>query len=527
MRGPFAFTIALLASTASVLAASPAIDGLRPAIGVQTPAKAAVRNVAKITPASKAAVKKSAAPDGLRTSIAGEAAATLTLRQSIKTPDMPAGEPGVDPMPTGSISTSGMALRGPTSALVTGHRWSWEEEPEFRGPLIAALDRSAALRAAISDVDVSRARTFRTMAAFLPTVSGDITNVLYTSGQGDPTRDNYTTGSISVSMALFTSGQNWNNLRSAKATERAARLDARSKASSVLLETLASHVEADFARVQLAISEENLASMRRLRVSVAKRMGAGLSSNADLADIDANLAASERQVETAKGALASARDSIRLATGFESEPGRMNVERLESLFAGGKASLLANAQSQSSVIAAARERAQAAEFQKRAAYGKYLPRIDLTGSYTSVIDQNSVGSVDPNKYTVQVKLRVPLVDFSTMADVKEARAFAISTKYRAQDTSFEVEKRISADWEDFASKTRQLRSAANEVAAAKRSLLSRQKQFEAGLINADSVASQAQNAADARLMEAQIRAERQVLMARIASEAGLLNARDY
>ena len=431
---------------------------------------------------------------------------------------------GVDTVVTGSLSAEGATLRSTTSNPHTGHKWSWESEPEIRGPLIAALDRSPALRAAVSDIDVAKARTFRAIAAFLPTVTGSTTTVLYSSGQTNTIDDNYSTGSISVSMPLFTSGQNWNALKSAKASERAVRFSARAEASNVILDVLAAFIEADFAKVQATIAQGNLSTLRALQGSVAKRAKAGFASNADLADIDASLAAAERQLEAAKGALALAQDSLRLSTGKQGAAGSINLKSLEAFFSKGKAGLIASARAGSNVIAAARERANAAEFQKRAAFGKYLPRVDLAGEYTKVLEQNSTGSIDPNRFSVQVKLRVPIVDFNVMADVKEARALAASAHYRAQDAEFEVEKRISADWESYTSKKRQLQIAAKEVAAANRSLTSRQRQFEAGLINADNVATQVQNAADARLAEAQLRAEVRIIMARIASEAGLFGS---
>lgn len=430
--------------------------------------------------------------------------------------------PAIDPQTTGSINTDRMTLRSSVAVPDSGHRWSWSDEPEIRGALGSALDRSAALRASLADVDAARARTFRAMAAFMPVITGNVTSVLASDGQVNSLGETYTTGGINLTMPLFTGGQNWNNLKSARARERAAQFDANTRAETIVMDVLASHVEAEFAATQLSIAESNLSTLRRLRNSVSQRAKAGFASGADLADIDANIALAERQMEAARGGLASARQVLSLSTGRESAPRGISLERVEGLLAGGRDALIASARSRSNFIASAREQAHAAEFQKRAAYGRYAPRVDLTGEYTQVLDQGSTGSVDPNRYSIQVRLRVPIVDFSTMSDVKEARALAASAGYRAQDAVREVERQIIADWESYVAMTRQLEASAREIGAAGKSLVSRQKQFEAGLINADAVTTQAQKAADARLSEAQLQAERKITIIRLASAAGLL-----
>ena len=129
---------------------------------------------------------------------------------------------------------------------------------------------------------------------------------------------------------------------------------------------------------------------------------------------------------------------------------------------------------------AARHTAIASRHNARAVRGRFGPQIDAFGRY----DKYLLDSQQDNRkddYTIGVRLRVPLIDFSTVPTIDAARHEAAENGYKALERGRLLKRQVERQWSGYQSAKRRVQIARRQVNAVAKGLKGVRKEYQAGL----------------------------------------------
>lgn len=173
-------------------------------------------------------------------------------------------------------------------------------------------------------------------------------------------------------------------------------------------------------------------------------------------------------------------------------------------------------------LLAASHNADAADYTSKATFGKYLPQINLNSEYRK--DFNHSPGENPNSWSIGVKLTMPLVDFSTVAEISESKSRAEAAYYRSLDTRRQIELQTNTLWQEHVSNNSRVKLAKSKALALKRVVRSRLAQFNQGLIAIDPVLEQKRLLALAEMAAIQIETEQFLATSQLLLSAGIFKA---
>ncbi len=425
-------------------------------------------------------------------------------------PESPVARTSVDPVTTAGIPAGSYHSAGPLRQSIVA--------VDGTAAVAMAIASSALLRSYLADEDAAAARVLGARLAFVPSLTASLR---LTDGPedfnslGNPTVQ----GGLSLTATIFDGGRRINALRGARSALAGAVHDAEAARNQIAAETLATIVELDFAQSQAAILSGSLRELGGTLAAVRARRNAGLASEGEVAEVEAEIAELRRGLAAAEGAAAKAGAGLRGQLGAE-VAGVPSMPHLEGLLAMGPERLAEQARLNNPRVLATWNRATAASFSHKAALGKYLPRLEFAADYGAY--RNFGPQADPSGLTVGLTLRVPLVQASTVAEVREARALAAAARYRAIDEAIRFDTQVRVDWAEHQAAGERETHAARKVAALRRALASRRAQYDAGLIPVDDVLVLSRQVAQARVQEAEARSQRVAVGVALAAGAGLL-----
>jgi outer membrane protein TolC len=417
----------------------------------------------------------------------------------------PAARPATDPITTSGIQP----VEGLRAAL---------SDPDGATAVGLAIAGSASLRSFLAEEDAADARVLRGKLAFLPTITG---SVRASDGPGaqDTIGNPSILASVSLNMTLFDGGRRLNQLRGARSAAAGAAGDAEAQRLQVAADTLGGMIELDFAQRQAGILAETLKGLQTTLSAVRSRRDAGLADNAEVAEVEAEIADAQRGLAAARGAADRARAGLRGQLGLD-VAGRPRLPALERLLELGPDGLAELARTGSPKVQAAWNRYDAAEFNRRATLGKYLPRLDLGAEYGATRNYSPLS--DPAGFTVGLTLTVPILDATTVAEVRESRALAAAARYRAIDEANRMETQARMGWADYVSADERMSASARKTGALRRALASKREQYRAGLIPVDDVLYLSRRVAESGIQEAEARSQRHGALVSLGAGAGVL-----
>lgn len=397
-----------------------------------------------------------------------------------------------------------------------------------RGPALGSAQLMDAVAIAIGESDLVRSsaaeraaaetRVGRAWAAFAPTISGTAwigSDPVAAPSIHDPGKS----AGLSVALPLLDGGTRLFTERSAESAARAAAADVRRVTEGVALETINAAVELNFAVRQSKVLEDNLRDLVRLQKAVRGRVAAGHASQGDVADLEAELNDVARGLV---GAQASAQKSqtVLAAQLRQAAPGRVVLPNLEAVPRHGLDRLAALTRARNSGVQAGWHRYEAAAEARKAAAGRYLPRLDLRADYRAVQNYRSVSS--PAGLTVGLQLNVPLVELTTLADIREAGELADAAMHRAMAEDRRAVTQLRIDWVEFQSAGERGTFARRKAAALRAAYAAKVDQYEIGLLPIDDVLLTRRRLVLATLEELEAGNARFTAIARLALTAGLL-----
>lgn len=326
---------------------------------------------------------------------------------------------------------------------------------DLRGVLKDAVSNSDGIKIAVKQVHISDTKIWSEIAKFTPTINMTLDASRSSRGFGnldDASRE--TELSFALNMPVFTGGQRVFSLRAARQNKLAAKNDAISAQNKVLLDVLSAYLQYHQTEETVKLLGQNVSSLKKLLTAVRNRKDHGVASQADVAYVQANLASMRQQYEAAKGSKSQIKAQIESITGrkFTNLPKLMRVAKLVS---DDEEQLVQEALAFNPEIKAAQHRAVSQRHSSRAAYGRYLPQVNVYAQHDRALNAYSK-SQQTTDWQVGVKLTMPLVDLSTVSSIAETRQLAQLASYQASDTKRNVALSIRSLYRQYEAGRKQI-----------------------------------------------------------------------
>ena len=391
----------------------------------------------------------------------------------------------------------------------------------LRGAVIEAQLTSAQLRASIADTDAANARVWREIAQFAPTITGSISANRYSNNYSASADNSTSYGDIKVSLPIFTSGRRYFGVKSARSSASAKMYEGLAAGDDLKQRTINAYLKYYFSRSSRALFSRNLKDLKRLKYTVIKRRDAGFASTADIFQIKADIASLHLEVVNAGKIMAQSKAELESLAG-RSVAVPVRLPKIRHLVENDRLAMVRFALDNNPKLLAAAYNADAADYTSKATFGKYLPQINLNGEYRK--DFSHTPGENPNSWSIGVKLTMPLVDLSTVAEISESKSRAQAAYYRSLDTRRQIELQTNTLWQEHVSNNKRVKLANNKVRALKRVVRSRLAQFNQGLIAIDPVLEQKRLLALAEMSAIQIKTEQFLATSQLLLSAGIFKA---
>lgn len=379
----------------------------------------------------------------------------------------------------------------------------------------AAAFSSMKLRSRIADSNAASSALWTARAAFLPKITASLD--LQKSNQiltGTPATETRTLG-LDFSMPLFAGGTRYFGMKQAEAASHAADYGVLAEGNALMADTASSYFAVISARERykaLLGTEDRVA---RLAEITRARRSQGFAGSADVSLSEAELSGIRGELEAARETIRNAEFEYTSKTG-DSIPLDVGQSGPDLLQGYDVADLVNRALYSNPNIMQADYSSKAAEYDVRSTVGKYLPRVDLNGGY-----QRYMEPALADKWTVGVKLTVPLVDATSVPEVRRKRFEAASARYAAADTRREIEGTVRRAWNAYQGAGKQAALEQDRLNQLSNAATAKRKQYSAGFADLSDVLSIENTILRSRMTLADLLATQQTSAYKLAISAGL------
>jgi outer membrane protein TolC len=432
------------------------------------------------------------------------------------------GLPGVEYSPSEGLTMP--ELRGGTADFSQGGDGDLSSVG-LRGSIERAMDSSPLILSVDAQARAADALVLKRTMSFLPTVNLEFASTrlfdgdraFNTMGREDGFSSD-STAAIALEWTIFDGFQNYYSLRSAESAALAAKLSAQATRDDVAFDTVQSYLDFLTADSSIALVNKHLKLMKRLASAVREKRKVGFASDADVMMVESDLATLRQQLVTVEADRGKALDRFSSVTGRSGTPRPLDsrvMKRLE----GGQEALVQQALHLNPRLRAARYNSDAAQYSTRAARGRYLPRVNLIGSYRTELGDDFLKR-DGGSWAAGIKLTVPLVDPATMGDVRRTSEAAISESYRASEVQRQVALETRMLWKDYVAGGARQDLSNTKIAAQRRVIEALEQQFKLGMVSLTTLLDQQRQLMSAELEGQQIRSQKNAAICQLLIVAG-------
>jgi outer membrane protein len=277
-----------------------------------------------------------------------------------------------------------------------------------------------------------------------------------------------------VTLPLYAGGQNAANRQAAKANTEAAKLDSAAIRNALGFEVSRAFYTVLKTRQFIQAAEAAVNSFETNLVVAQKRLDGGTLLKSDVLDIEVRLAQSREDLVRARNANLLSIRALRNLLGIED--GEFTVADTTPAVSAPYVGDF----SQRPELAAARERASAAQAQVRGSKSGYQPRVSAFGSLDH--DYGWVTGGDGNSYTAGVMLQWDLWDgFLTRAKTREAQANLETAREEQVKVRLALDLEVEQAWLDLNAADESLAVSSKAVEQAEESAMLTRNRFEQGL----------------------------------------------
>jgi len=285
--------------------------------------------------------------------------------------------------------------------------------------------------------------------------------------------DNLNAGGI-VTLPLYAGGQNAANRQAAKANTEAAKLDSAAIRNALGFEVSRAFYTVLKTRQFILATESAVNSFATNLVVAQKRLDGGTLLKSDVLDIEVRLAQSREDLVRARNANLLAIRALRNLLGIEDGDFTVadTAPAVSVPYVGDF--------SQRPELAAARQRANAAQAQVRGSKSGYQPRVSAFGSLDH--DYGWVTGGDGNSYTAGVMLQWDLWDgFLTRAKTREAQANLETAREEQHKVRLALDLEVEQARLDLNAADESLAVSSKAVEQAEESAMLTRNRFDQGL----------------------------------------------
>jgi len=317
-----------------------------------------------------------------------------------------------------------------------------------------------------------------TRSSLLPSVSANA------SANWNETTDNTNSYGASLSQTIWDSSL-WSDLDQAQANLVKAKLELSQTHSELAQKLLASYLDVASAQGDLQLAQNKLEEGAKLLKIIEKRYKAGKVKSIDVEEIRATQVSEKAAILSAQADLESKR--AELAALINQMPEEVNQIRTDSLV---QPPMLVDSQQQwlklakdsSPELLVAIQNVKASEFAKDSAQGGYYPTIKGNLGYSDD-DRRKDG-----EFSAGVTLSVPIdLNGSTRAKVDEAALKILSAKQDLRRVEIDIQKRIIQRFNQVDINWSQVMMADELVTSRAKVLRSKEKLYDAGLLEVSEV----------------------------------------
>lgn len=369
---------------------------------------------------------------------------------------------------------------------------------ELRGVLSEAIANSDSVKIAAKQVHIADTKIWREIAKFTPTLKLSLDTSVSSLGSGGlSSADKTSEMNFALSMPLFTSGQRVFSLLAARNNKMAAQNDAISARNKVIEQTISAYLQYHQTKQTVGLLGQNVASLQKLLNAVRDRKHYGVASQADVAYVQSNLLSMKQQHQSAKLSQSQLQAQLESITG-RSLAVMPKLSDIDHLILDDEEALVQTAIVNNPAIKSANYSANAQRHTSRAAYGKYLPQVNLYGQHDVGLNSYTK-SQQATDWKVGVKLTMPLVDLGTVTEIAESRQQAQLASYQASDTRRNIELSVRSLSREYQSGKGQIKLANSRVDYVRQIANSERQRYEKGVGSLDQLLEQNRTLAQARI----------------------------
>ena len=344
----------------------------------------------------------------------------------------------------------------------------------------AALRGSYSARERLERANIENARMHAAIGNFLPKVSASID--LSVSQRNSLTSGTYRqeigSASIEATMPLFTSGVNTNTYRQARHVSIAADYTYLAEEQRSALEAVAAHVNLRLNRKIEASLKRNVSAMQRIRMIAGKLYEAGDASRTDVAIAQANVESARSELDIARRTREETLADYKSVTGHEA-PHSLGLASPDSMMPATLDEAIQSALANNPGLLSAQHTAIASEHNAKVVRGQFGPQVEAYGRYDRYL-HDSIQDNRQDDYSVGVRLRMPLLDFTAVPTIDAARHEASESGYRALEQARVLKRQIERQWSAYHSAARRVVIVQRQVNAVARSVEGARREYEAG-----------------------------------------------
>ena len=316
-----------------------------------------------------------------------------------------------------------------------------------------AMAHATDIRKKVVEADNARQERGAALGGFMPSVSANVGAQFSWGRNVDPETNTYNTittfnnsYSVGGSLTLFDGAQTWNAFRKARLAVRRSDNALAIAKDEKAIEVMERYVDAVYNEAALRIAEEKLADSRSLLDKTRRMEELGEKSYPDVAQIEAQVAEDEYQVEHQRTAMEKARVELMKAMGGPPAP-RWGVKLCSDLGAaytphrGAGGLWVALASEAEFGLAISR-------LDYKMACGRLWPSISIGGGVSTGYYKNLSSDALSTSFSRQMKdnlgeyvyasLSIPLFNFSAIKNIKKARNNVRLAEIEREETMLKV-----------------------------------------------------------------------------------------
>lgn len=399
---------------------------------------------------------------------------------------------------------------------------SYQKTSHLRSFLSGAINNSASLRSTLHEANAkhhaSRSAIFSLLPTLRLTVEKGRESSINTSNNLSSMAD-ISQASIAMDWTVYSSGARWGAIQSARWDAIAADLQFLATERQLFLENVAIYLELSTRKKLLREIRNTKNRLQKIRDSVNSQYFAGLTSRTDIAQVDAEIAAVQSEIEAAKYGFENQKVAYRKATGLEA-PNNIAFPKVGHLIPASKEDAISRALNRNFTVQAAYATANSAAENSRAVRGQFLPRISLYSSATVKKNRNLQNSTNngTRDWTAGVRLTVPLVDLPSMSSYQESRQQALAATYRSRDINHSLSRDIEVRWLEYHSLKKQRAALGKQEEAVKNALVGLRKELSAGLRPASDILREEIELTNVKVNKINIELRQAIIAYRMAAE---------